>query len=151
VPDQPEPGPREPPDRRAGLDEPVVRARLTDDEVMWLTTVDRGGRPQSSPVWFHWNGDDLLVLSQPGAPKVANVVEHPLVALHLDGAQAGSTVVTIEAVAEVVSAEPGRLAAYAAKYADGFAHLGTDAGRYLAEFSAPIVLTPTRARVFPSL
>jgi PPOX class probable F420-dependent enzyme len=133
------------------LDDPVLRDRLRTDEVLWLTTIDHRDQPQSSPVWFHFDGRDLLVLSQPRAPKIANLADHPLVAVHLDGAEAGATVVTIEGRAAAATVEPSRLAAYTAKYADGFIRLGTDADRYLAEFSAAITVAPTRARVFPSL
>jgi PPOX class probable F420-dependent enzyme len=136
----------------ASLDDPVVATRLHTDEVGWLTTLDdRNGQPQSSPVWFHWNGTDLLVLTQPSARKIANIAAHPLVAFNLDGGQKGTTVVTIEGQAQVVAPVPERLAAYATKYATGFTRLGTDTDRYLGEFSAVIRITPTRARVFPSM
>ena len=31
--------------------------RLRDELIVWLTTVSRLGQPQSSPVWFWWDGD----------------------------------------------------------------------------------------------
>ncbi len=128
------------------------------EEIVWLTTVDGRGQPQSSPVWFHWDGTDLLVLSQPAAPKVANISAHPEVALHLDGAQAGAVVVTIEGHAAIrhtahaarLTAHAARLTAYGTKYRPGFARLGTDEAAYLEQFSTSIVIRPTRARVFPS-
>jgi PPOX class probable F420-dependent enzyme len=130
--------------------DPDVARRLRTDEVAWLTTVDGRGRPQSSPVWFHWDGADALVLTQPHARKVANIGGNPLVALHLDGAQAGATVVTIEAEASLVEPDAARLDAYAAKYADGFVRLGIDAPAYLARFSTRVLVRPTRLRTFRS-
>jgi len=124
-------------------------ARLGEEEVLWLTTVDDGGQPQSSPVWFHWNGEDVLVLSRPDAPKVANIVRRPAVSLHLNGGEAGTLVVSIEATAGVdggVSA--ARRSAYAEKYREGFARLGTDASSYFAEFSTALVAQPRRVRCF---
>jgi len=124
-------------------------ARLHHEEVLWLTTVDDEGQPQSSPVWFHWDGADALVLSRPDAPKVANVDRHPAVSLHLNGGEAGTLVVSIEATAHVgPSLTAARRAAYAAKYRAGFVRLGTDASSYFDEFSAALVARPSRVRCF---
>jgi PPOX class probable F420-dependent enzyme len=127
-------------------------AGLRLDEVMWLTTVNPSGQPQSSPVWFHWNGDDILLLSQPRAAKLTNIGHHPAVSVHLNGGDAGSTVVSIEAtasVAEVVDA--ARLDRYVEKYQEAMHRIGTAADTYLADFSVAIVARPRRTRRFPSL
>lgn len=124
-------------------------ARLREEEVLWLTTVDERGQPQSSPVWFHWNGTDAVVLSRPDAPKVANVARHPAVSLHLNGGEAGTFVVSIEATSVVAERLSGsRRSAYAAKYQQGFVRLGTDAASYFAEFSTALVAQPHRVRCF---
>jgi PPOX class probable F420-dependent enzyme len=131
----------------AALDD--AHSRLRGDEVLWLTTVDDSGQPQSSPVWFHWDGEDALILSRPDAPKVANVEHHPQVSLHLNGGEAGTLVVSLEATAQVeplVSA--ARRSAYAEKYRQGFVRLGTDASSYFAEFSTALVARPRRVRCF---
>jgi Pyridoxamine 5'-phosphate oxidase len=31
--------------------------RLRTDLILWLTTVRPGGQPQSTPVWFHFDGE----------------------------------------------------------------------------------------------
>jgi PPOX class probable F420-dependent enzyme len=126
-------------------------ADLRGADILWLTTVSSQGQPQSSPVWFHWDGSSFLILSRPDATKVVNIGGHPRVALHLDGGSAGTTIVTIEGVAAITDSEPTRRDAYVAKYRDGITRLGTDPVSYLAEFSAGITVTPARARVFPSL
>lgn len=128
---------------------PDADARLQGEEVLWLTTVAGDGQPQSSPVWFHWDGEDVVVLSRPGAPKVANVERHPAVSLHLNGGEAGTLVVSIEATAHVErDLGAARRAAYAQKYRAGFVRLGTDAPTYLAEFSTALVARPHRVRCF---
>jgi PPOX class probable F420-dependent enzyme len=62
--------------------------RLRSEQVAWLTTVRADGQPQSTPVWFLWDGETFLLYSQPGAQKVRNVTANPKVSLHLgdDGA-----------------------------------------------------------------
>jgi PPOX class probable F420-dependent enzyme len=132
---------------RSELDD--AQDRLCHDEVLWLTTVNDRGQPQSSPVWFHWSGEDVLVLSRPDAPKVANIARHPAVSLHLNGGEAGTLVVSIEATASVERRlSESRRAAYGEKYQAGIARLGTDAPGYFAEFSTAIVARPHRVRCF---
>ena len=49
-------------DRR---DENGARAveRLSGDRIGWLTTVAANGTPQVSPIWFLWDGNEILVYS----------------------------------------------------------------------------------------
>ena len=47
-----------------------VAARLRDELVAWLVTVARDGTPVPTPVWFWWDGETLLVYSQPDKPKL---------------------------------------------------------------------------------
>jgi PPOX class probable F420-dependent enzyme len=79
-----------------------VARRLRDELVIWLVTVGADGTPQPSVVWFLWDGaDDVLVLSEPDTPKVANIARHPPVALHLDGDGGGGDVVVLTGAATV--------------------------------------------------
>lgn len=127
-------------------------ARLTSAPLAWLTTVRADGQPQSSYVWFHFDGDDLVVFSQPRAGKMRNLRHHPKVSFHLDGdVTSGGGVLTIDATAEILqqglTAE--RTAAFTAKYADriGKGPWSTPEG-FLAEFSAAIGIVPTRLRAW---
>lgn len=129
-----------------------VAARLRADEALWLTTVDGRGQPQSSPVWFHWDGSDLLVLTEPASRKVANIAANPRVSIHLEGSAPGTDVVTIEGTASLPAfAPPARIALYGDKYREACIRMGTDVPSYVARFTTVIVVTPTRARVFRSL
>lgn len=62
-----------------------VARRLDVDALAWLTTVGRDGAPQPVPVWFLRDGDEILLYSKPGTPKLANIAARPRVSLHLDG------------------------------------------------------------------
>ena len=46
-----------------------IERQLNDELVIWLTTVGKSGTPQPNPVWFSWNGAEILVFSQPGKAK----------------------------------------------------------------------------------
>ena len=135
----------------ARLQKPVVASRLAREEIVWLTTVSTDGQPQSSPVWFHWDGTTFLLMSRPQAGKVANIGHNSRVSLHLDADAVGNDVITLEGFAHLVDAlEPARRDAYLGKYATGIARLGTDSLRFLEDFSMPIEVVPARVRLFIS-
>ena len=123
---------------------------LRSEQVAWLTTVRADGQPQSSPVWFLWDGSTFLVYSQPGAPKVGNVAANPKVSLHLNDDGAGEGVVSFEGAATVEPETPraDRVEAYLAKYQAAIAALGYEAGPFARTYSTAIRVRPTRVRVW---
>ena len=125
--------------------------RLRSTPLAWLTTVRADGQPQTSYVWFHHDGRDVVVLSEPGAAKVRNIDGNPKVSLHLDGDTAtGGGVLTLEATAELVGELPrDRWLAYAAKYESRIRQgpWGAPDG-FVAVFSAAIRITPVRVRAW---
>ena len=48
-------------------------ARLATELIGWLTTTNPDGQPQSSPIWFEWLGDEILIYSRKRAPRNGNV------------------------------------------------------------------------------
>lgn len=127
--------------------------RLRAEQEIWITTVRSDGQPQASPVGFLWDGDTVLIMSQPGSQKVRSLRANPRVALHLDidrQADGNNGVVTLDGVATLGSqpistAETTR---YLEKYADLLASLEMTADELLAEYSTVIRVHPTRARVY---
>jgi len=122
--------------------------RLRTEQILWLTTVRADGQPQASPVWFLWDGEALLVFSQPGAQKLRNLAANPRVAVHLDTDEAGEDVVTIEGTAAVDPDAPpsDQLEAYVAKYREGIRALGWTPAKLAKDYSAAIRILPVRAR-----
>jgi hypothetical protein len=41
--------------------------RPEGETIVWLTIVAKGGSPFPKPVWFIWNGEAVLIYSQPNA------------------------------------------------------------------------------------
>ena len=68
------------PDPESGLSAEVVQ-RLEQEEIVWFTTVSPKGRPVPNPVWFYWDGECILVYSQPESFRVRNLKANPRVAL----------------------------------------------------------------------
>jgi PPOX class probable F420-dependent enzyme len=131
--------------------------RLRRELMIWITTVRADGQPQTSAVWFHWDGSGFFVVSQPAAPKVRNIAANPRVSLNLNGVGQGDDLVIVEGAVEVVPdyasgpwPEPARVDAYYAKYERVITdQLGSSVAELAAEFSTGLRITPARWRVTP--
>jgi PPOX class probable F420-dependent enzyme len=130
----------------------AVAALLETTPLAWLTTVRADSQPQSSYIWFHSDGTDLLIFSHPDAGKLRNIRANPKVGFNLDGdGLDGGRVVTMEATAEILDepVAPERLAAYLTKYDDAIRNtLKTTAEKMLATYTASLRITPTRIRAW---
>ena len=80
---------------------PTADAALRQDPVVWLSSVQRDGRPHVVPVWFHWDGDRIVAFSKPNARKVDNLRDQPNVMLAVGMPGPGFEVELIEATAEL--------------------------------------------------
>lgn len=131
-------------------DHTYVEDRLADAVVIWLTTVRPDGQPQTSPVWFVWDGQRFLIYSRPQSLKIPNIRANPRVSLNLDGDGDGGEIVTIEGTAEIDDRAPlaNEVEAYVEKYRDHIRRLGTEPGPFAQMYSTPIRITPTRRRVY---
>jgi PPOX class probable F420-dependent enzyme len=127
-------------------------ARLSSAPLGWLTTVRADGQPQTSYIWFHWDGEDLVILSQPTAQKIRNLASDLRVSFHLDGdVTEGNGVLTLDATAEILGDRlpADRLAAYMAKYEDRIRNnLSSTPEQYHAGFSVAVRIVPTRLRAW---
>jgi PPOX class probable F420-dependent enzyme len=135
------------------LDSPAgARAdrRLHTEQILWLTTVRADGQPQSSPVWFLWDGEALLVFSQPDAQKLRNLAGNPRVAVHLESDGTGEEVLTIDGTAAVDPDAPSsdRIEEYRVKYREGIQAMGSTPAELARDFSVAIRIRPTRVRAW---
>jgi len=116
---------------------------------MWLTAVRSDGQPQSTPVWFLWDGSSFLMYSQPSAPKVRNIRANSKVSMHLSDDGLGEDVAIFEGTAEItgegIKEHEG---AYVKKYRAHIADLGYEIERFAREYSTAIRIVPTRARMW---
>jgi len=132
------------PEKMAHADE-----RLRREVIMWLTTTRSDGQPQSSPVWFLWDGRTFLIYSLPASQKVPNIRRNPKVSLHLNDDGVGSDVLSIEGLAAIGEQEPSitDVPEYVDKYRDLIADLGTEPRAFAGAYSVAIRVTPTRWRI----
>src|SRR3954467_2476098 len=122
--------------------------RLRDERLAWLTTVRRDGTPQPVPVWFLWDGETVLLYSQPDTQKLRNIAGTPHVAVHLDGDGQGGDVVVVQGDATVDQDAPAahEVPEYAAKYADFIARNRWTPESFAADYSVPVRVRATRVR-----
>jgi PPOX class probable F420-dependent enzyme len=125
-----------------------IKRRLRAEQTVWLTTVDAQSTPQPRPVWFHWDGETLLIFSRPNAAKVRHIQRQSRVALNFNtdaeggevGVLTGTAVVATEPIA------PNRLKAYLRKYRQGIKDIGLTPASMQTEYSQAILVTPLTLR-----
>jgi PPOX class probable F420-dependent enzyme len=124
--------------------------RLTSEAIGWLTTAGADGQPQSSPVWFVWDGASLWLRSQAQAGKVRNITANPRVAFHLADDGHGGNIITVEGNATVEEELPHELSeAYFAKYGDAIrTALQTTPEQIAADYPITIRIAPSRTRAW---
>ncbi len=122
--------------------------RLAEEEILWLTTTDNQGNPQPRPVWFFWNGESILIFSEPQAHKVAHIKIHPRVALNLDSANSGEDIVVLlgEAQIDTTPVSPSEMKAYIEKYRQGLVSINMTESEFNASYSTTIRVKPTQLR-----
>jgi PPOX class probable F420-dependent enzyme len=125
-------------------------ARLRAEAIIWLTTVSESGQPQSSPVWFLWDGAEFVIYGSKDGKKTGNIAANPHVELHLDGDGVGGGIVVFECMARIDQNGPpaDSVAAVAAKYGERIESYGWTQAGFARDYPHVIRATPTRARIW---
>ena len=125
-----------------------IKRRLREEQIVWLTTVDGHATPQPRPVWFHWDGETLLIFSQPHTAKIRHIQRQPRVALNFNTDLQGNDVGVLigEAVILAESIAPNRTQAYLRKYRQGIKDIGMTVASFQPEYSVAILVTPVALR-----
>jgi PPOX class probable F420-dependent enzyme len=137
------------PDRASTYGE-RVRRRLTDEMMIWLTTVGRDGTPQPNPVGFLWDGGEgLLTYNQADARRLANIRRQPLVSLNFDS-NGGEDIVVLIGTAEILEHYPAvpDNPAWLEKYGEAIEARFGGAVKFAERFSVPVRVHLTRVRGF---
>src|SRR6266700_1960139 len=122
--------------------------RLRSNIIAWLTTVGSDGRPYTVPVWFLWDGNTILIFSQPHKQKIRNLQKNARITLALDDTKQGEDVVIVEGTAELLT-DPNIntvLPAFAEKYKVLLQNMGWTPEVMAADYSQGIRVTPTKFR-----
>jgi len=125
--------------------------RLDEDGIIWLTTVRPDGRPEPSPVWFYWDGETVLIYSQPKTLKLRNIAANPQVSLSFNTDTGGENVVVFAGIAKVIDDAPlaTEVPAMLEKYREGLIHMSDPTAESFArDYSVAIRVTPMKLRGF---
>jgi Pyridoxamine 5'-phosphate oxidase len=66
------------------LEDPTSQEMLRSKIPARLAYVGTDGTPRVVPIWFHWNGREIVMASPPKAPKLKALAKNPKVALTID-------------------------------------------------------------------
>lgn len=124
--------------------------RLRQEKVIWLTTVDEQGAPQPRPVWFHWDGETILIFSEENKAKLRHISRNPNVSLNFNTDEDGGDVVVILGEAKILNDSPdeSRVKNYLRKYREGIKSLDMTVQDFTQSYKIPILVTPKNIRGF---
>ena len=124
--------------------------RLRQEKIIWLTTVDSKNTPQPRPVWFHWDGQTVLIFSERHKAKLRHIPANPRVALNFNTDQDGGDVVVLIGDARILdeSPDPNRVKTYLRKYRASIKDLGMTIKEFSDAYAVPILVTPQSMRGF---
>src|SRR5947199_9866967 len=83
-----------------------INRRLTSEKIIWLTTVDSSNTPQPRPVWFHWDGQTILIFSERDKPKLRHIAQNPRVAPSFNTDEDGHNVGVVIGAAKILGEQP---------------------------------------------
>ena len=66
------------------LDSPIAQELLHSSVPAHLAYTWKDGTPRVVPIWFHWNGQEIVFGTPPKAPKVTMVPDNTKVAVTID-------------------------------------------------------------------
>jgi PPOX class probable F420-dependent enzyme len=100
------------------LDDPVAQSLLQSTNPARLAYIWPDGTPRVVPIWFHWNGTDIVMGTPADAPKVEALRRNPRVAITIDSNDfpPGVLLVRGEARLEVVEGVTDEYVASAKRY-----------------------------------
>ena len=100
------------------LDHPIAQELLHSTIPARLAYTWKDGTPRVVPIWFHWNGEEVVFGTPPNAPKVMVLPDRSYVALTIDSNQWPWKVLLIRGIArvETVDGVPPEYAAAAQRY-----------------------------------
>ena len=123
--------------------------RLERELIGWLTTVTPDGRPQTMPIWFLWDGGEILFYSQAKSARNRNLHGNTNVSFHLNDDGRGDDVLSIDGEARF---DPETIAgkdnpAYLAKYQGLIDEYGWTGDYFSEHYPHAVRIRPTKFHI----
>ena len=87
------------------LEHPVAKELLASNIPARLAYVATDGTPRVLPIWFHWDGRQLVMGTPPNAAKLTALTQNPKVAVTIDDNTFPHKVLLIRGTAHVATVE----------------------------------------------
>ncbi|HEY7271490.1 MAG TPA: pyridoxamine 5'-phosphate oxidase family protein [Actinoplanes sp.] len=87
------------------MDDPVARELLASRIPVRLAYTWTDGTPRVVPLWFHWDGAEVVVATLPGAPKLKALRTGDRVALTIDSTEPPQHVLSVRGTATVTEVQ----------------------------------------------
>ncbi len=124
-------------------------AKALDSAIIgFLTAVNGRGQPQTSPVWYIRDGEDLVVYNRPTAARLRSIVGNNRVAFNLRADRRAMSGISLEGTAVVDSDLPSAVdfPGYVDRYGEEIARLGWTPESFSTDYSVGLRITVTRVR-----
>lgn len=87
------------------LHDPLAQALLHSKIPARFAYVWTDGSPRVVPIWFHWNGREIVMATPPKAPKLKALAKNPKVSLTIDEVEFPPRVLMIRGTARLESVD----------------------------------------------
>ncbi len=132
------------------LDDPVAQGLLASTNLAHLAYTGKDGTPRVVPIWFHWDGSEIVFGTPSEAPKAKAIADGAPVALTIDSTSFPYHVLMVRGTAHVTMVQ-GVVPEYALAAERYF---GPEQGKGWAEYinkilpyMARIAVTPESVRI----
>lgn len=121
---------------------------IVDRELVgFITAVNGDGQPQTSPVWYVRDRDDIVVFNRPDSVRLRSLATNPQVSFNLRGDLRARGAILFEGVAEVGGLPPAKdFPGYVEKYDREIERLGWTPQSFSDDFSEGLRIRVTRVR-----
>ena len=122
--------------------------RLKEEYIIWLTTVSQDRTPQPNPVWFYWDGKELIIYSKSAAHKLKNITRNPKVSVNFHTNDDGGDVIILTGNASIDWKPKEHNVRYLEKYRELIPEIGLTTKSFAESYSVLIKVSPTQLRGF---
>jgi PPOX class probable F420-dependent enzyme len=114
----------------------------------FLTAVNIQGQPQTSPIWFIRDGEDIVVYNRPTAARLESIDSNDSVAFNLRADRRARSGISLEGAATVDASLPPAIdfPGYVDKYGEEIKRLGWTPESFTGDYSVGLRITVTRVR-----
>ena len=120
---------------------------LREEIVVWMTTITPEGGPLPMPVWFVWDGGEVVRMHSRRSARVRNIEANPHVSLNFSGDGRGGDIVVLSGTATAGAGAPAdQDPEYLDKYRDHIARIGMTPDTFAQRYEVPVRIELTRLR-----